>query len=210
MIEGYSHISFDLDGTLVGTRAEYRHQIIPPIIKELGGSCDDPESIDRFWFEIGRSKIIKEEFRIDPEKFWQRFREVDPPVRRAEFTTAYPDVKNALGRLKILGKKISVITGSPASIAKAELEKLGSIEFDHICSIHDEGFREKPAPDGMHDTLKKLGEQASETLYIGNGMEDALFAEAAGCGFIFLNRNEYTFPNSQKLTSIETLHQLFL
>ncbi len=69
MLEKYKHISFDLDGTLVHTMPEYRHKIVPEVVKELGGVIQNKFSIDKFWFESGRDEMeIQKKLTIQPNE----------------------------------------------------------------------------------------------------------------------------------------------
>lgn len=100
MIKKYKHIPFDLDRTLVHTVPEYRNKIIPYIVEKLGGHLKEIHSVDKFWFKSGRDQMIRNEFNLDPEIFWDLFRKVDTPSERSKHTTAYPDAEKAIKKLK--------------------------------------------------------------------------------------------------------------
>jgi len=209
-LDSYNHISFDLDGTLVHTVAEYRHKIIPEVVRELGGHIKDAHFIDRFWFESGRDKIIQEGFNLNPAVFWKLFRARDDAKVRAAHTTAYSDAESALRKLKDLGKVTSIITGAPHWVAKMEIEKLNDAPHDFYLSLHDKGFGEKPDPRGMNYTLEQLHVTQEETLYIGNSDEDALFAKQAGVDFVYLERKEHVFEFKDfSVLAIHLLDELF-
>ena len=208
MILPYAHISFDLDGTLVHTKAEYRYTIVPIILAQLGGVADS-EAIDAFWFESNRGKIIRERFGVDPDRFWDAFRQYDTKERRDPFTFVYPDVIPAMKKLHVIGKTLSIVTGAPKEIADIEIAKLEDVDFSHIFSIHESGYAEKPCPDSMYHVLRTLGHTSQDTLYIGNGAEDAQFAEAAGCDFVHLDRKEHSFFHERPVKTILTLDELF-
>src|SRR3989344_5912576 len=112
MLQNYRHISFDLDGTLVHTVPEYRHALVPRVVAELGGTIKESRSVDRFWFEASRNDIIRNEFDLDPSKFWDLFHLWSDAEERAQCTYVYPDVQVALRKLRKRGKGISIITGS--------------------------------------------------------------------------------------------------
>ncbi len=210
MITPYRHISFDLDGTLVRTLASYRHQLVPDVIQRCGGSADSL-SIDRFWFEGNRSEIIANEFQVDPERFWKIFNELDTVERRMPHTSVYDDVIVTIQRIKSLGKTVSIITGSPPWIGEMEIKKLENVTIDHVCFARSEGgYPRKPSPESMHAVLCAVGHVAKETLYIGNGQEDAEFAKAAGCDFVMIDRNEYRFSDRESSPTISSLERLFV
>jgi HAD superfamily hydrolase (TIGR01549 family) len=210
MIEKYRHISFDLDGTLVHTVPEYRHKILPEIIKTLGGSVKEIHSIDKFWFESGRDRIIRNEFNLEPEIFWELFRKIDTPKERSKHTTAYPDAEKAIKKLKNSSKVISIITGAPAWIAEMEIGKLNDIGHDYYLSIHGGGFKSKPDPKSFFHVLNKLSLKPEETLYIGNSNEDAFYAKNAGVDFLYLERKEHKFDLADySIGKIHSLDELF-
>ncbi len=206
MLNKYKHISFDLDGTLVHTVTEYRHKIVPEVVKKLGGTIKEKYFIDRFWFEYGRDEIIQNGFDLNPSIFWKLFRETDNPEKRSLNTRAYEDSEPTLRRLKEAGKTISIITGAPHFIAEMEIRKLNGAPHDFYLSIHDSEFNPKPDHGSFVHTLKKLNMKPEETLYVGNSNEDAYFAKNAGVDFIYLERKEHKFNLGDH--SIATIHSL--
>jgi phosphoglycolate phosphatase len=210
MINKYKHISFDLDGTLVHTVPEYRHRIVPVVVEKLGGKIKEIRSIDRFWFESGRDRIIKTEFNLEPNMFWSLFRKMDTPSHRSKHTTAYSDAERAIKKLKKQKKIISIITGAPRWIAEMEIGKLNDIGHDFYLSILDSGFKPKPDPSSFQHALNELSIRPHETLYIGNSNEDAYYAKNAGVDFLYLERKEHEFDlDDYSIGKIHTLDKLF-
>ncbi len=211
MLSHYRHISFDLDGTLVHTVPEYRYWLVPKVIRELGGKENTQEVIDRFWFETNRDVIIESEFSIDAASFWRLFRTMDVMEQRSRHTHAYDDAEGVLRELKNQGKVLSIITGSPQPIADMEIAKLNGAPLDYYFSVTSSQYQIKPDPASFHHVLQKLAMRPEETLYIGNGNEDAEFAHNTGTDFIFLERKEHNFFLGQySLKTIHTLHDLLL
>lgn len=210
MINKYKHISFDLDGTLVHTLPEYRYKIVPEVINKLGGSIKEKHSIDKFWFEAERDQVIKNEFNLDPDHFWNLFRKTDSPEERSKHTRAYEDAESTLRKLKKIGKVISIITGAPHFIAEMEIEKLNGAPCDFYLSIHDSEFDAKPNPESLNYAIKKLKVNPNGTLYIGNSNEDAYFAKNAGVDFAYLERKEHKFDlGDYAVATIHSLNDLF-
>lgn len=206
LLKKYHHISFDLDGTLVHTTAQYRHKIVPQVIKRLKGTVPDTRAIDKFWFEANRDTIIKQIFQLKPPIFWSEFIKVDTPKKRSLHTYAYDDAEPALQELKTRGKIISIITGAPRWIAQMEIKKLNKAIFDYCLSLSFSQFPEKPAPDSFQYVLNKLQSSPPETLYIGNSNEDAAFAKNAQVDFLYLERREHEFEHQD--WAIATIHSL--
>ncbi len=210
MLKKYNHISFDLDGTLVFTSKEYRYGIILKVVKKLGGLIKNNHSIDRFWFEVNRDKIIKNDFNLDPKTFWLAFRDFDKPKKRALLTQSFSDVEESFKKLKKLGKTISIITGVPDIILKSEIKKLNGAPCDYSFSIESSGYKEKPDPKSFSFVLNQLNSTPQETIYIGNSNEDAYYARNAGVDFIHIERNEHKFDlRKHTICTIKSLEELF-
>jgi len=210
-LDKYTHVSFDLDGTLVRTHSDYRYQIVPRTIKHCEGNTGvASQNIDRFWFESERDSIIKEHFGIDPKAFWDAFCEFDTVEWRSSYTHAYEDAEPALRRLSEMRKHVSIITGAPDWIARMEIEKLNGAPYDHHISLRHGEHPLKPDPASMFATLEHLSVQPHETLYVGNSNEDAVFAKNAGCNFVYVERREHIFENTAWMIAvIESLDELF-
>src|SRR3989344_2130524 len=94
----FKAILFDLDGTLVSSSPEHRQILLGQIFQDLGIEKTQDElqklmpSINRFWFENPRSKIIKEQFGVEEKTFWQSYVKFDTPELRLKFTKPFPDV----------------------------------------------------------------------------------------------------------------------
>jgi len=210
MLNKYKHISFDLDGTLVHTVPEYRHEIVPMVVKELGGEIKNKHSIDKFWFESDRNNAIKNDFGLEPTSFWNLFRKVDSAEKRFSHTRAYDDAERTLRKLKQMNKIVSIITGAPHHIANMEIEKLNGAPYDFYLSVTDNKFPEKPDSQSFNYVLEKMNLKPSETVYIGNSNEDAYYAKNAGVSFIYLERKEHEFDlKDYAINTIQSLDELF-
>ena len=209
MIQKYRHVSFDLDGTLVHTVPEYRHELVPRVVAKLGGRVREPRSIDRFWFESSRANIIRNEFELDPKKFWDLFHALDIAEERAHHTWLYPDAEPTLQELKRRGKGLSIITGAPQWIADMEIGKLTGVTCDYCLSITHSPYSEKPDPASFVHVMQHLGLEPHDVIYVGNSNEDAYYAKNAGVDFIYLERKEHEFDlKDYALATISSLSEL--
>ncbi|TKJ17831.1 hypothetical protein CEE44_04900 [Candidatus Woesearchaeota archaeon B3_Woes] len=203
----YKAVIFDLDGTLVHTKPEYRYKIIGQTLKELGTSSSD-HHIDRFWFETRRDEIIKNHFKLDPELFWEIYRKNEIPELREKFTELYKDI-DFIRELKQKGFKIGIVTGAPSHIAHVEINMLGKENFDEIIITNRENRVEyKPHPQGLLECLNKLKVKKEEAIYVGNSDEDVLTAKNAEVFDVLLNRGEHIFPEINPTLTIQSLYEL--
>jgi phosphoglycolate phosphatase-like HAD superfamily hydrolase len=209
-LKKYKHFSFDLDGTLVHTTAEYRYKLVPEVIQKAGGKPSSQKMIDKFWFESSRDEVVKEHFGLDPVVFWDHYCAMEDMNTRKLFTEPYHDAERFLRILSEKGLKTSIITGAPKVIAEMEIEQLNGVPIHFFLPLKwDSEFEKKPDPGGLLHVMKELQAAPEETLYIGNSNEDAMFAKNAGADFIYLERKEHDFDMKDvALHTIQSLDQL--
>lgn len=202
-------VLFDLDGTLVTTRPEYRHQVVTRALRDLRRQADRA-AIDAFWFGADRDAIIRARFGVDPLSFWPAFARYDQPRRRARFTTVFQDV-DALEKLHGLGIKLGIVTNAPLHIATAELALLGAQAFGAVI-VADAArrIRPKPSPDGILACLGALSVPADRAWFVGNAAEDLEAARAARVTEVHVERDEQPLQAGtvEPLHTIRNLHAL--
>ena len=182
-------VLFDLDGTLVTTRAEYRYGVVGSALRELRRHADHA-AIDAFWFGADRDAIVRNNFDLDPPPFRAAFARYDRPEHRARCTTVFDDV-GALARLRSLGIKLGVVTHAPLPIARAELALLGADPFGAVVVADAERrIRPKPRPDGILACLDALAVRTERGWFVGNAAEDIEAARAACVVEVHVERNE--------------------
>lgn len=210
LVEKYEHFSFDLDGTLVVTTKKYRRKLLKKVVEKLSGKIKNEHLIDKFWFDAKREDVIRKEFKVDVEKFWETFLKWDIPEERCKHTFAYPDAEIALKKLQKTGKITSIITGSAKAIAQMEIKKLKDVSCDFYLPLQGSAFNPKPDPASLRFVLRKTDTPIKNALYIGNSNDDAYYARNAGVDFIHLERGEYCFNlESYAIAKIGSLTELF-
>lgn len=203
----YEAVIFDLDGTLVHTKPEYRYKVVGQTLKELQAQYTQ-HHIDRFWFEARRDEIIREQFGIDPDIFWPIFRKYDSTELRQQFTKTYEDV-GFIKELKKSGYKTAIVTGAPDHITELEVDMLGKENFDHVLMATEKyGIRRKPDPHGLQNCLKILGIAPDRAIYIGNADEDVHAAKNANMLDVLVLRGEHEFSDIRPSLSINSLYDL--
>lgn len=182
-------IIFDLDGTLVSVRLEYRYELLGKVLARFGKRAT-PDEIDSFWFMHSRDRLI-ERWGIKPESFWKEFRIHDLPDLRKQYTFAYDDYPY-LKELKNQGFRLALCTGSPPHIAEMELSFIDRSVFDVIViALPSNGIKAKPDPMGALQCLNLLNTAPHETLFVGNSDEDILTARNAGIQSVIIDRKEH-------------------
>ena len=198
---------FDLDGTLVGTKPEYRYSVVRQTLHELGSEASNHD-IDRFWFVADRDKVVRERFHLDPAAFWPQWRENDQIPIRKRFTHVYDDV-GYLQRLRSKGAKLAILTGAPIHIADFEISLLGKENFDTIVIAHKSTrIKPKPNPHGIEECLALLGVEKEGAVFVGNADEDIQTARNAQVRDVLLDRGENDFIEVTPSTRIYSLYEL--
>lgn len=186
----YSHILFDLDGTLIDTNelilqsfehtfetffpGQYtRADILPhmgqPLVTQFGRFAPDrvQEMID-----VYREHNIANHDRL---------------------VTIFPDVREVLQELKDMGCTMAVVTSKMRRTALMGVQLFG-IEsfFDAFVTIEDTD-KHKPHPEPLLLAMKKIGAQPDQTLMIGDSPYDIEGGKRAGvatCGVAWSLRGE--------------------
>jgi len=204
----YKAVIFDLDGTLVHTTPEYRYLVVGGTLERLGVKSYDKRHVDKFWFEAGRSEIIRHDFGVVPEEFWGIYRTLDTAEFRKGYAAAYDDV-SFIAELRRRGYKLGIVTGAPLEIAGLETALLGTENFDAIVVAHTlNGIRPKPHPDGLERCMNLLGVGPRETVYVGNAEEDVRTARNADVFDVIVRRGEYEFTGMEPSLEIDSLFGL--
>ncbi len=198
---------FDLDGTLVHTDYRHREIVVGNTLAGFGKSASH-EDIDKFWFEGGRDKIIKDVFGVNPSEFWDIYRNFDTVSLRKKYTRPYDDT-NSIVWLRNRGYKTGIVTSAPLEMSELESKMIGKDLFDCIIVAHiDNGFQPKPSPQGIYECLEKLGVGKKDAFFVGNSDEDVYASRNAGVIDIFVDRGEHKFADLYPTIVIESLDLL--
>jgi HAD superfamily hydrolase (TIGR01549 family) len=166
------HIGFDLDGTLIDTRA----QIVESVV-----SCVDPsrELEARFLAEArcaGSPLAILRQLGVSTlRSYWTHHaRYCDQAKLFFESTQA------TLERLRAKGISLSIVTSLPARPAANLLRATGLASFFELIDTHSSRRFRKPSPGLLLEHLDVLGVTPSEAAYLGDSVGDMQMANGAG------------------------------
>ncbi|MFC2175099.1 HAD family hydrolase [archaeon] len=96
-----------------------------------------------------------------------------------------PHAKEVLDSLE--GYSLAVVTGNGRKATSKVLEKHGLTEYFGAVVTREDG--QKPLPDPIYVALERLGCEAGDAVFVGNGLNDARAASAAGVTAICLNNS---------------------
>ncbi len=206
-------IIFDLDGTLVHTKPEYRYLVVGEALRKSDRSAPQSQ-IDDFWFgsEDERTRIIQEKWHLSPEgQFWPAFRDLDTIELRRQYTEVYPDV-GLLQVLKERGVKTGIVSAAPDHIIELEIGMLNHSFGSVVRAQLVKGVKPKPSPEGLLKCIGELGVNASKTIYVGDTKTDMETARSAKVYGVLIERGEYDFGKVEAdltITSLKSLGILF-
>lgn len=183
-------IVFDMDGVLVDPTESFRRAVIETVrhftgqettfakiaaIKNEGGYNDDTDIALRLVEELGGRATREEIELVGRRLFWGNDRE---GMIQAERWLVRDGV---LERLRERAR-LAIFTGRGTNTARHTLERFcPEIDFDPIVTS-GMPLALKPAPDGLLHILEK--HPGAEALYVGDTIDDARAARAAGVPFV--------------------------
>ena len=113
--------------------------------------------------------------------------------------TVYPGVVEGLQRLRAHGLKLACVTNKPTAEARALLHAMGLDGYFTIVAGGDRFERIKPDAEPLLKTCEALGTRPGRTLMIGDSLNDALAARAAGCPVVLVT---YGFNHGQPVRNV--------
>ncbi|MDR1688399.1 MAG: HAD family hydrolase [Clostridiales bacterium] len=198
----YKAILFDLDGTLINSLDDLADSA-NYALKKLNYPVHETEKY-KYFVGDGVFKLME---RVLPEgKRTQS--EIEslleiylPYYERHSFdkTKPYSGITQTLLKLREAGIKLAVVTNKPEDISKVIIQNFfGNSLFD-TCLGSKSTRAQKPAPDIVFDTLRILGAEPSQTLFVGDTAVDMQTAANSGCvsaGALWGFRTEEELLNS--------------
>ena len=177
---GYEHVVFDLDGTLIDSRAD----IAEAMNHVLGtfGLADIPRTTLTGYIGDGARVLVERALGpanqdllpLAVERFMARY-----GAHLLDTTRPYPGIPDALVALVRTGVALSVLTNKPVAMARAILDGLGLVPHFIAVLGGDSLPVKKPDPAGV-DHLRNLTHTAPErTLLVGDSAIDVHTARAA-------------------------------
>jgi phosphoglycolate phosphatase len=98
----------------------------------------------------------------------------------------FDGVPPALARLRECGLKLACVTNKPKEFTTPLLARMDlAPRFDAVVA-GDEVAEKKPHPALLLEACRRLGLQPAEVMLIGDSINDALAARAAGCGCVLV------------------------
>lgn len=204
-------VIFDLDGTLVDSRIDFRRMKRKSItLLETSGVEKGLVTDDMLNYDI--EKRAKEHLRkkgVPEEEIQRTFQKVavimnEIELEAVENARLLDGVEETLEKLKQKRLRIGIITRSCREYVEKILNKfeLGRL-FDAIAA-RDDVVKPKPDPEHPEYLMKMLGVKPTETLLVGDQPTDALCAKNVGIPFVLVQRSKANFREQNR----EIIHDL--
>ncbi len=172
----YSHIVFDVDGTLIDTFYS-NMQSLQDTLKDLTGEVHPLEELGRFFGIPGLETAVQLGL-PDPEAAlaqWearlQRYRHTD---------RVYDGIPQLLETLSRAGLCLGVVTSRTRAEFDADFSKLSIARYFQITITASDTLRHKPEPDPLLEYIRRTGCAREQVLFIGDSPCDMQCATAAG------------------------------
>lgn len=208
-------VFFDLDGTLLHTVPDLA-AAVNAMLNDLGRDTL-PESLVATYVGKGADNLINRSLTgeinglADPSLFAQAKASWEVHYHRinGQFATLYPGVIDGLDILASYGIELGVVTNKPEAFTLPLLERSGIKAMFKVIVGGDTCERKKPDAMPLLHACKMLGLAPSQALMIGDSLNDAQAAAAAGmpCWLLPYGYNEgrdlKTTPCDGYIDSIE-------
>ncbi len=198
-------VLFDLDGTLLDTIGDLA-EAANLMLAELGRP---PRALEEIHSFVGRGipnlvqRCLGEDGEDgeggDAEAAIELFRRHYAAVNGVT-THIYPDILETLAALRERGLKLAVVTNKAGAFSVPLLERMGLADHFDVVVSGDTLAAKKPDPAMLHHACTLLGVTAAEALMIGDSVNDALAARAAGMPVLLV---EYGYSEGMPVDAIE-------
>lgn len=117
-----------------------------------------------------------------------------------ETTKPYPGAIDAMQAFKALGLRLGCVTNKMEKFSMPLLEKTGVLDFFEIVVSGDTVKEKKPHPMPLKHAAEFFGCKPAEMLLIGDSINDAEAARAAGCAVFIV---PYGYNEGQELRGLD-------
>lgn len=174
-------VMFDMDGTLVNSRAAIEASYHDASVQVLGGPHPtDPREMEAI-LKLRGTEAFPRVTGGDPQ-LTARYAEAFQAAYQRHQATAppYPGLAEALERLTGLGVGLGIATSKARARLDIDLDRLGIAGYFQFTVTGDEVENGKPAADPIFAVASGLGVEVANGLYVGDGENDIIAAHAAG------------------------------
>ena len=204
----YTHIAFDIDGTLIDTQDTFTYSFAKTIL-ELKGEVVSPDDLVQYFglpSMVGIEMVGFDDHEAALELWEKHYREM-----AAYKSRPYPGVNEAIEKIVTAGIKIGVITSRSRDEFEFDknMDPWRPLLVSAICA--DDTEKHKPDGEPALAFAAKAGVDVSQCLYMGDTIMDARCAANAGMDFALATWNgapsegipsDYRFSSAEEMLAI--------
>ena len=174
----YTHVVFDVDGTLVDSRMSALGSL-QQVVGEYTGMIPPIEDL-YFSTGIPGENALRQLCITDPAAL-VRWRELAGKL--ADRITIFPGIVKTLDLLQSLGCNLGIVSSRERGEYADEVTPLGLDPYFPVRILVEDTEQHKPEPEPMLEYLRRTGAAAEETLYVGDTIYDMKCALSASVDF---------------------------
>lgn len=176
----------DLDGTLLDTAADLA-AAVNAMLLAMGRAALPVGQVAGYVGKgvevlVHRALTLSLDGRVPADSFVPAMQSFDAHYRRenGRHASVYPGVLEGLQAMRDAGLKLAVVTNKPIGFAVPLLADTGLAQYFDLVVGGDTVARKKPDPMPMLHVCAQLGIAPQQVVAIGDSLNDALAARAAG------------------------------
>jgi phosphoglycolate phosphatase len=176
----------DLDGTLLDTAADLA-AAVNAMLLAMGRAALPVEQVASYVGKgvevlVHRALTLSLDGRVPADSFAPAMQSFDAHYQRenGRHASVYPGVLEGLQAMRDAGLKLAVVTNKPIGFAVPLLADTGLAPYFDLVVGGDTVARKKPDPMPMLHVCAQLGIAPEQVVAIGDSLNDALAARAAG------------------------------
>lgn len=177
-IMNYTHIVFDVDGTLLNTA----HCILQALKDTLETISGETYETDKLNFALGmtsenvlRHLNVKEESIPSVIDAWVKKEE-----ECSDLIRPFPGIETLLAQLKDAGAELGIVTSRTHSELELVFRPFSLLDFFSVIICADDTSEHKPSPAPLLKYMEKAGTGPEQVLYVGDSAQDMECAGRAG------------------------------
>lgn len=178
LMKTYSHLVFDIDGTLLDTIGIHMISLEKILKKYWGEDMVLPDL--RFSFGIPGGTTMEILGLPDPEKAHKEWEEAYLAYARETKVSLFSGMREVLEELSRTEVTMGIITSKTRSEYQEDFDERGLGEYFSCVVTASDTPKGKPFPDPMLEYLKCTGAKPEEVLYFGDSIHDMQCAREAG------------------------------
>jgi phosphoglycolate phosphatase len=177
----YSHIIFDLDGTLI--------ESLPGIATALNSALAEMKlpthSVEDVRTFIGDGSLVlcERAAKGQSEETINAIHDIflrEYPKAWKAGTTVFPGLHELISQLKEMGCTLSILSNKVHSFTTEMVDHFFPEQPFDLVLGQREGVAKKPDPSGIHEILGDLGQSSSNSILVGDSTIDIITARNAG------------------------------